>query len=109
MVGMFICYVILGGCFYVIEHNHRLHLEGEPYEEFQHGWLPPMAILILLFLGNGGYGTLVWVVAAEMLPPRVRAISNSLNICFSFVLGFIMSKTFVDLTYSIGKSQGTKI
>ena len=25
------------------------------------GWLPPLSILTLLFLGNGGYGTLSWV------------------------------------------------
>ena len=25
------------------------------------GWLPPLSILTLLFLGNGGYGTLIWV------------------------------------------------
>ena len=57
----------------------------------------------LYFPGNGGYGTLVWVVVAEMLPPRVRAVTNAINICFSFVLGFVASKTFVDLTMSIGK------
>ena len=58
--------------------------------------------MILLFLGNGGYGTLVWVVVAEMLPPRVRAVTNSVNICASFILGFVASKVFVDLTMAIG-------
>jgi hypothetical protein len=24
-------------------------------------WLPPLSIMLLLFLGNGGYGTLIWV------------------------------------------------
>ena len=24
-------------------------------------WLPVISILLLLFLGNGGYGTLIWV------------------------------------------------
>ena len=41
-------------------------------EGFQWGWVPPTAILILLFLGNGGYGTLIWVVVAELLPPKVE-------------------------------------
>ena len=45
---------------------------------------------------------MVWVVVAELLPPRVRAVSNAINICFSFVLGFVASKTFVDLTIAIG-------
>ena len=62
--------------------------------------------MILLFLGNGGYGTLVWVVVAEMLPPRVRAVTNSVNICASFILGFVASKVFVDLTMAIGMNSG---
>ena len=46
-------------------------------EGFQWGWVPPTAILILLFLGNGGYGTLIWVVVAELLPPKVEIYPGS--------------------------------
>ena len=73
-------------------------------EAFQWGWVPPTAILILLFLGNGGYGTLIWVVVAELLPPKVRALGNAFNICICFILGFIASKTFVDLVLAIGRN-----
>ena len=38
------------------------------------GWLPVLAVTLFLFLGNVGYGTLIWVVTAELLPPKV---SNS--------------------------------
>ena len=75
-------------------------------EAFQWGWVPPTAILILLFLGNGGYGTLIWVVVAELLPPKVRALGNAFNICICFILGFIASKTFVDLVQAIGRQTG---
>ena len=34
-------------------------------------WLPLLAVLGFLFLGNVGYGTLIWVVTAELLPPKV--------------------------------------
>ena len=94
MMGMSACYLVLGGCFFIIEDNLRRTKAGEEVEEFQWGWVPPTAILILLFLGNGGYGTLIWVVVAEVLPPKVRALGN---ICICFILGFIASKTFVDL------------
>ncbi len=56
------------------------------------------------FLGNAGYGTLIWVVTAEILPPKVRSIANSIIICFAFLCGFIISKTFVDLLESIQRS-----
>ena len=35
------------------------------------GWLPLLAVTLFLFLGNVGYGTLIWVVTAELLPPKV--------------------------------------
>ncbi len=38
-------------------------------------WLPPLSIMLLLFLGNGGYGTLIWV--SQTKPPHVAA--SSLN------------------------------
>jgi len=104
MFGMGVCYVILGGCFYHIEKRMQDHAAGLPAQDNQFGWVPPLTILTLLFLGNGGYGTLIWVVIAELLPPKVRAIGNAFIICFGFILGFIVSKTFVDLTISIGAS-----
>ena len=106
MLGMGVCYIVLGGCFYVLEnHQRRGEWQGRPDpDDFAHGWIPVLCILLLLFLGNGGYGTLIWVVVAELLPPKVRAIANAFIICFGFVLGFIVSKTFVDLTQSIGGS-----
>ena len=78
-------------------------------DKFQWGWVPPTAILILLFLGNGGYGTLIWVVVAELLPPKVRALGNAFNICICFILGFIASKTFVDLVQAIGRTSNLRI
>ena len=29
------------------------------------GWLPLVAVIIFLFMGNIGYGTLIWVVTGE--------------------------------------------
>jgi len=55
-----------------------------------------------LFLGNVGYGTLIWVVTAELLPPKVRSVANSFIISFAFMTGFLVAKTFVDLVQSIG-------
>ena len=39
-----------------------------------------------------------------MLPPKVRSIANSIIICFAFLCGFIIAKTFVDLLEGFGQS-----
>lgn len=80
-----------------------------PGGEYDHrpavlGWLPLVTVIVYLFLGNVGYGTLIWVVTAELLPPKVRSISNSIIICFAFLCGFVIAKTFVDLLEGLGQS-----
>ena len=37
-----------------------------------------------------------------MLHPRVRAATNAINICLSFILGFVVSKLFVDISLAMG-------
>ena len=77
--GMSICHISLGACFYLKEASSSLPSEfsnsTEVTEVSTHmgviGWLPLVSVIGFLFLGNIGYGTLIWVVTAELLPPRV--------------------------------------
>merc|ERR1711962_1501567 len=102
IVGMSICYLILGGCFHQLEKGWRISLHNAnatneqviPPEPGHIGWIAPLSICVLLFIGNGGYGALIWVVMAELLPPRVRATANAI----------VISKTFVDLIDAIHAS-----
>jgi len=87
ILGMSCCHALLGCCYY--------------WPASLPGWLPLLAVIGFLFLGNIGYGTLIWVVTAELLPPKVRAMANSFIICFAFITGFIVAKTFVDLKESL--------
>ena len=86
ILGMSICHVGLGTYF----HFHPRPLkdatpDGIPSsadgpegtsldapEGFPLGWLPLVSVVGFLFLGNVGYGTLIWVVTAELLPPKVN-------------------------------------
>lgn len=68
------------------------------------GWLPLVAVISFLFFGNGGYGTLIWVVTAELLPAKVRSVANSIIICLGFLGGFVVAKTFVDLIQALGQA-----
>ena len=136
--GMSICHMTLGTCFYLKETDPlsqpQLDISSNSSDVTvvnsyvsPVGWLPLLAIIGFLFLGNIGYGTLIWVVTAELLPPRVwihsgistglpahivhvfqvRAMANSFIICFAFITGFIVAKTFVDLIESPLKESGT--
>ena len=78
--GMSICHISLGTCFYLKETSSLTPLESSSnstdvvqsnmYASIV-GWLPLVSVIGFLFLGNIGYGTLIWVVTAELLPPRV--------------------------------------
>ena len=53
MLGMCLSYAVLGICFYIIETNMSAQSQEEltPSYVFPHGWVPPLSIITLLFLG----------------------------------------------------------
>ena len=63
-----------------------------------------MGVLGFLFIGNVGYGTLIWIITAELLPIKVRAVGQGAIICFCFMCGFIAAKTFVDIIQAVNNS-----
>ena len=89
--GMAASHLLLGTCFYLKEQqlanttNAFTDAVGQALgggEEDSYtspvGWLPLVAIIGFLFLGNVGYGTLIWVVTAELLPPKVTYLYQAL-------------------------------
>lgn len=127
ILGMAICQFVLGYCMYHNEEynrkinglvaganysDHNVTSDNELVEIFEAehefpgflGWLPLLSVIGFLFLGNAGYGTLIWIVSAELLPPNVRSAGNSISICFGFIGGFLVAKTFVDLMVAIQNS-----
>eukprot|EP00095_Tigriopus_kingsejongensis_P008179 snap_masked-scaffold405_size181423-processed-gene-0.1 protein:Tk08179 transcript:snap_masked-scaffold405_size181423-processed-gene-0.1-mRNA-1 annotation:"facilitated trehalose transporter tret1-like isoform x2" len=99
LMCMTMCMVVLGTCLYFIEQTPPEEDLAPPL-----GWLPVVTVLLFLFVGNGGFETLIWILTAELLPPKVRSVANSLAICFAFLVGFVVSKTFVDLVTAIRNS-----
>lgn len=66
ILGMAACNLTLGTCYH-LRSSTAAGQDTPPYLS----WLPLLAVLGFLFLGNVGYGTLIWVVTAELLPPKV--------------------------------------
>ena len=90
ILGMSVCQLALGSCFhfYSVPASMFANITGpvvaktlvsenlgsvgsDPVGSNPVGWLPLVAVLGFLFLGNVGYGTLIWVVTAELLPSKV--------------------------------------
>ena len=67
ILGMAACNLTLGTCYHLRSTASANALDTPPYLS----WLPLLAVLGFLFLGNVGYGTIIWVVTAELLPPKV--------------------------------------
>ena len=67
-------------------------------------WLPLLLVMLFLFSGNSGYGTMVWVVAAEIFPPAIRGVGSNVLVCASYLCGFVVAKTFFDLGLVDGDS-----
>eukprot|EP00094_Tigriopus_californicus_P010117 TCALIF_09756-PA protein Name:"Similar to Tret1-2 Facilitated trehalose transporter Tret1-2 homolog (Drosophila sechellia)" AED:0.35 eAED:0.38 QI:0/1/0.5/1/0.33/0.5/4/0/556 len=99
ILGMTLGMIVLGICLHFIEQTPP----DQPLTSVLK-WLPVTTVILALFIGNGGFGTLVWIVMAEILPPKVRSLVTSLSICFGFLMGFVVSKTFVDLAEAINIS-----
>ena len=66
--GMSLSHIVLGTCY----HLRQTYTSPEDIPAYL-GWLPLAAVIGFLFLGNIGYGTLIWVVTAELLPPKVSS------------------------------------
>ena len=122
ILTMGLCHIVLGVCFYLQEKSDTdcvsLALSpaaSMPVEETSSelhqpisvlGWLPVVTVVIFLFMGNIGYGTLIWVVTGKTFSPRMYYVTRAF-ICFSFVrlkfrgrLLFLSAVTFIKRNFT---------
>ena len=53
--------------------------------------------MIYIFFFNLGYGAMIWITVAEILPLHVRSVATSLAVSFTCVCSFLTSHTYNDL------------
>lgn len=70
------------------------------------GLLPIVTSMVYIFMFNIGYGSLVFMTAAEILPAHIRSSTNGLNICWTGFLSFLTTFSFPYLLNSRIKGQG---
>lgn len=95
-VGMLVSETILGAYFYLHTQN------ASSVESFQ--WLPILCLVIYIVAFNFGFGPLPWTVMSEIFPDNVKAIATSLTTSICWLLSFILTAYFHDVSEHIGMS-----
>jgi len=70
------------------------------------GLLPIVTSMVYIFMFNIGYGSLVFMTAAEILPAHIRSSTNGLTICWTGLMSFLTTFSFPYLLKSSIKGQG---
>ncbi len=61
------------------------------------GSLPLLLLMVYIFFFNLGYGAMIWITVAELLPMHVRSVTNSLSVSFTCLCSFLTSHTYKHL------------
>uniref|UniRef100_A0A1B6MBC5 Major facilitator superfamily (MFS) profile domain-containing protein n=1 Tax=Graphocephala atropunctata TaxID=36148 RepID=A0A1B6MBC5_9HEMI len=93
-IGMGVFQGLLGLYFYL------LHIKSDVSSL---GWLPIFSLVGYITLYAIGFGPLPWAVMAEMFPANVKAVGSAVTASFCWVIGFLMTKFFVDISVSLGQ------
>jgi len=93
-IGMGVFQGLLGLYFYL--RHLQVDLTSVP-------WLPIASLIGYVTLYAVGFGPLPWAVMAEMFPPNVKAIGSAITASFCWLIGFLMTKFFVDICASLGE------
>ena len=93
------------------DYQQPLELENESSTENSggyldnFGWLPLFLLMLYIFFFNIGYGAMIWITVAEILPQHVRSVTNSLSVGFTCVCSFLTSHTYMPMKESL-KAEG---
>ncbi|XP_006620162.1 facilitated trehalose transporter Tret1-like [Apis dorsata] len=64
-------------------------------------WLPLVSVCIFIIMFNIGFGPLPWMMMGEIFAPEVKGVAASSACLFNWILVFIVTKFFSDLSETI--------
>lgn len=93
---MAICTITLGAYFHMLESDKDsvTHL----------GWLPVTALCVFIITFSLGFGPVPWLMLGEIFSPDVKGLAGSLAGTLNWLLAFLVTKTFTNLTAALNKS-----
>ncbi|KAG5684032.1 hypothetical protein PVAND_013285 [Polypedilum vanderplanki] len=67
------------------------------------GWLPILSLCVFIVCFSLGFGPVPWIMIGELFAPDVKGLGASLNGTLNWLLAFVITKTFVNLTAALGR------
>lgn len=94
---MGICTVFLGIYFYMFDQDKDsvMHL----------GWLPVVSLCVYIIVFSLGFGPIPWVLMGELFATDVKGFAGSIGGSFSWILAFVITKSFTNVREAIGLGQ----
>lgn len=65
-------------------------------------WLPLVSVCVFIIMFNMGFGPVPWTMVGEIFAPEVKSVVAGSACLFNWILAFIVTKFFNDLTTGIG-------
>lgn len=90
---MCICQLLLGVFFYLKD-------DGQDVKDI--GWLPLLSLCLFMVAFSIGFGPIPWMMVSELFPPSTKGFASSLASCFNWILAFLVTKFFTNLSDAMG-------
>ncbi|KAG5898130.1 hypothetical protein JTB14_006342 [Gonioctena quinquepunctata] len=66
------------------------------------GFLPVLCLIVFISVFSLGFGSIPWLISAELMPPEIKSVAVSSAATSNWFLAFIVTKFNADLKTSIG-------
>lgn len=94
---MCMCSIAIGIYFYVLEHD--------PQMAAKLSWLPIGGLCLYIVSYSLGVGPVSWVLIGELFAVEVKGPATSVSVTVSWLLAFLVTKTFSSVSELIGLGQ----
>lgn len=92
--GMLLSETALGVYFYLSDETET--------DVSSFSWLPVVCLVLYIITYNCGFGPLPWTVMGEIFPTNVRSVASATTSSVCWLLGFILTKFFGQVSNEIG-------
>lgn len=92
--GMLISEAVLGVYFYLSKETDT--------DVDSISWLPVVCLVLYIITYNCGFGPLPWAIMGEIFPSNVRSVASATTSSVCWLLGFILTKFFGQVSDEIG-------